>query len=376
MAALHEQGIKPPFDRWYVIRAEQFQRTLGSRELAASTESDVTAFLADLGRWRDLEGWQLRQVVDSLEILLVRVLGLSWASHFDWAFWRDSARRLEPGHPTIARESDLGQERMPRLVASGRRPLRAAVTAEIRRRAYSVRTERTYLQWIRRFVVAFANRDPKTLGAKEVRAFLEDLVVRGNVAPSTQNQARSALVFLYREVLCIPLELGEFVRPKRPRSLPVVLTREEVRALLGELTGSRHLMASLPYGTGMRLMEVLRLTVKDVDFGYRQIVVRNAKRAKDRVVPLPEATVDPLSQGRRLRGRNRRESRLSFSPALVRDTLARERLRHSYGAGAPRPCGRLNNNDLHARLEQRRPRRSQPSGQLTRFVRRRERRRR
>src|SRR5690606_2698533 len=106
---------------------------------------------------------------------------------------------------------------------------------------------------------------PSALGAVEVKKFLEHLAVKGNVTPSTQNQALSALVFLYREVLSTPLELGAFKRPKRPRSRPVVLTRKEVRSLLEQLGGTQHLMTCLLYGTGMRLMEVLRLRVKDVD---------------------------------------------------------------------------------------------------------------
>jgi len=229
-------------------------------------------------------------------------LAISWAARFDWGFWGDSTRRLEPTHPTIARASDPGAARRPPEPCAQQSPsgpfkfapLQAAVIGEIRRRAYSIRTEQTYLQWIRRFVTASGNHDPRTLGAAEVKAFLENLAVHGNVAPSTQNQALSALVFLYREVLSTPLELGTIVRPKRPRALPVVLNRHEVRTLLDQLSGTRKLLASLMYGTGMRVMEVLRLRVKDVDFGYHQIVVRNAKGAKDRVVPLPEATVEPI----------------------------------------------------------------------------------
>jgi integrase len=127
------------------------------------------------------------------------------------------------------------------------------------------------------------------------------------------------LVFLYREVLGRPIELGSFVRAKRPRRLPVVLTREEVGALLDELTGTRRLMASLLYGTGMRLMEVVRLRVKDVDFGYGQIVVRDAKGAKDRVVPLPKAATEPLRA---------HLARVSFDP---RSRVARRHHLHENG---------------------------------------------
>lgn len=173
-------------------------------------------------------------------------------------------------------------------------PLISRVVAEIRRRAYSIRTEQAYVQWIRRFIMESGDRAPENLGAVAVKAFLERLAVHRNVSTSTQNQALSALVFLYREVLETPLELGAFARAKRPRRLPVVLTRAEVQALLAHLGGAHKLMASLLYGAGLRLMEAVRLRVKDVDFGYRQIVVRDAKGAKDRVVPLPEVTMDPL----------------------------------------------------------------------------------
>lgn len=131
------------------------------------------------------------------------------------------------------------------------------------------------MQWIRPFRTATRNRSLRDLGAPEVKTFLEQLVVRGNVGASTQTLALSALVFLYTEVLKQPLELGELKRPKKPKRLPVVLTRHEVRALLGELDQTRRLMVSLLYGAGMRLMEAVRLRVKDVDFGYRQIVVRS-----------------------------------------------------------------------------------------------------
>ncbi len=268
---------------------------------ARYTADDVSAYLGRAGRHRGLRDWQYRQLVDSLEVLLVDVLQLAWASRFDWDHWRDSARQLEARHPTIAREAPLPA---PAVAPSGKPSdpapksehdaVLAALIAAIRRRSYSIRTEQTYEQWVRRFVRYCGGRSVKRLGSVEVQSFLEHLAVHGNVTAGTQNQALSALVFLYREVLGKPLELGTFVRARRPRHLPVVLTRDEVGALLAELSGARRLMASLLYGAGMRLMEVVRLRVKDVDFGYRQIVVRNAKGAKDRVVPLPEAAMQPL----------------------------------------------------------------------------------
>jgi integron integrase len=172
-----------------------------------------------------------------------------------------------------------------------------ALIAEVRRRAYSIRTEQAYEQWVCRFIAFRSGRDPRALGAVDVKAYLEHLAVRRTVSASTQSQALNALVFLYGQVLGQPLdELKDFKRARRPRRLPVVLTQREVRALLAALDGRQWLMASLLYGTGMRLMECVRLRVKDVDFEYGRIVVRDAKGAKDRVVPLPRALASALRE--------------------------------------------------------------------------------
>jgi integrase len=164
------------------------------------------------------------------------------------------------------------------------------VRGRLRVKHYSLRTEQAYLGWIRRFILANGKRHPRELGGSEVEAFLTGLATRGRVAASTQNQALAALLFLYREVLGQDLPwLDGVVRAKRPRRLPVVLSREEVRRLLAGLQGRDWLMAGLLYGTGMRLMECLRLRVKDVDFQRREITVREGKGNKDRQVPLPQA---------------------------------------------------------------------------------------
>lgn len=229
VALVAKRGARPPADRWYAIRAEQFEKALRGKDLRACTAADVGGYLAELGAQQGLKDWQFSQVVESLEIMLVGVLKLPWAAEFDWGFWRDSARRLPHSHATIARQSVPAKT----TGTPGRLAILEAVSAEIRRRNYSIRTEQTYLQWIRRFVVHCGGRDPNEAGADEVKSFLERLAVMRNVAASTQNQALSALVFLYRDVLEQPLELGEFKRAKRPRHLPVVLTRKEVHALLG-----------------------------------------------------------------------------------------------------------------------------------------------
>jgi integron integrase len=170
------------------------------------------------------------------------------------------------------------------------------VRARIRVKHYSIRTEDQYVQWIKRFIYFHGKRHPRELGATEVEAFLSDLAVNGRVAASTQNQALSALLFLYREVLEIALPwLDNITRAKPSQHLPVVLTPAEVRAVLDRMDGTHGLMARLLYGTGMRLMEGVRLRVKDVDFGRNEILIRDGKGAKDRVTMLPAALVGLLS---------------------------------------------------------------------------------
>ena len=164
------------------------------------------------------------------------------------------------------------------------------VRTAIRARHYSLRTEEAYVSWIRRFILFHHKRHPAEMAEPEVNQFLSHLAMNGNVAASTQNQALSALLFLYQQVLGKDLDRIEgVVRAKKPVRLPVVLTRDEVRALLGRMSGASKLAALLLYGGGLRLLEALRLRVKDVDFGTNQITIRDSKGQKDRVTMLPTA---------------------------------------------------------------------------------------
>ena len=170
------------------------------------------------------------------------------------------------------------------------------VRARLRLKHYSLRTEQAYVGWIRRFILANGKRHPRDMGAAEVEGFLSDLATRGQVAAGTQNQALAGLLFLYREVLGITLPWMEtMVRAKRPQRVPLVLSRDEVVRLLAMLDGRCALMASLLYGSGMRLMECVRLRVKDVDFARNEITVRDGKGSKDRHVPLPQRLHEALT---------------------------------------------------------------------------------
>lgn len=169
------------------------------------------------------------------------------------------------------------------------------VRATIRVRHYSIRTEEAYVHVIRRFILFHGKRHPRAMGVDEIRQYLSHLATADNVAASTQNVALAAILFLYREVLRIDLPMVEGVeRAKRPQRIPVVLTTEEVGRVLALMTGTHHLMAALLYGAGLRLMECLRLRVKDVDFDYHQIIVRDGKGEKDRRTILPLPLVEPL----------------------------------------------------------------------------------
>jgi integron integrase len=209
---------------------------------------------------------------------------------------------------------------------AGRPRLLTQVREVLRRRYYSKRTEEAYIHWIKRYIYFSGKRHPTQLGEAEVTAFLNDLALERKVAAATQNQALSALLFLYKEVLGCELPwLDGIQRPTRPVRVPAVLTRSEVERLLAQLQGTRWLIASLLYGSGLRVMECLRLRVKDVDFGYRQVLVRDGKGEKDRVTMLPLTVADPLRRHfERVRMLHVRDVREGYGEVHLPYALARK----------------------------------------------------
>ena len=200
------------------------------------------------------------------------------------------------------------------------------VRERVRRLGYSPRTEDAYVGWVRRFILANGVRHPREMGAMEVERFLTALAVEGHVSASTQNQALAALLFLYRQVLGIELPwMGEIKRARKPERLPLVLSRDEVMALLDEMNGATWLAAALLYGAGLRLMECLRLRVKDVDFSRYEITVRQGKGGKDRRTMLPamatQALQDQLREARRM---HERDISAGLGEVWLPDALARK----------------------------------------------------
>lgn len=171
------------------------------------------------------------------------------------------------------------------------------VRDKIRLKHYSIRTEQSYVEWIKRFILFHHKRHPKEMGAVEIEAFLTYLAVDRHISASSQNTARAAILFLYRHVLNVHSEtFNSLSKPKVKRNLPVVLTVNETRLVLACLKGIYALLGNLLYGTGMRLMECVRLRVKDIDFEQREILIREAKGGQDRVTMLPIAVIEPLKQ--------------------------------------------------------------------------------
>lgn len=230
-----------------------------------------------------------------------------------------------------------GDAQAPARPAGGPPPLRLLdrVRQGIRARQYSPRTEKAYVAWIRRYVLFHGKRHPDSLGAPHLRQFLSHLATHERVAASTQNQACSALLFLYRAVLGRDLsDVTGVVRAKRPARLPVVLSRSEVAAVLARLQGALWLMASLMYGAGLRLLECVRLRVQDIDFACGKIVVRDGKGRKDRQTLLPRSLVAPLrAHLEQARARHESDLAAGLGAVVLPDALARVRPRAAYEWG-------------------------------------------
>ena len=252
--------------------------------------------------------------VKALQVLFVELVKPTWASDFAWHVPFDAVIEIPSEHATMARNSRQagkiehaqsndgnGDRNTSGLLEKVRKlfPVHFdRLMTEIRVRQYSIRTEHAYRGWLARYIKFHGMCDPACLQEESIVRYLEHLVITRNVAGSTQSQALNALVFFYKHVLKKELkDFGGFRHSKKPRRLPVVLTREQVSRLLAHIEHPTHcLMASLLYGCGMRLMECMRLRVLDIDFDYRQIMIRNAKGGKDRVVPLPKRLADPLKE--------------------------------------------------------------------------------
>lgn len=331
---LQSHGIKPSAAKWYVKRAEQFIAAFPNQRIRDLDPNQINDYLKSLGRDSRLEDWQYRQAIDAIRSLLNTIQYAS-VNAIDWQHWLDSATTLSAQHPSIARTTPAlsaehfaeraGNSSFAHTIRS-HSELFHRLSEAIHVRGMAIRTEKTYLHWVCRFILANDGRSPADMGAAEVSHFLTQLAVKRNVAISTQNVALNALVFLFDHVLERPLgELNEFRRAKRPKRLPVVLSVNEVKALLAELSGIHALIGGLLYGTGMRLMECLTLRVQDIDFERSSITVRRAKGNKDRTLPLPDRLTADLRQHLiEVRSLHQDDLEKGFGEVFLPDALARK----------------------------------------------------
>ncbi len=236
--AARSKGIKESVVKWYVVRVEQYLKAHSKKRLVSHTAEDVEPYFTTIGRQRILKHWQFYQMVDALRILFETIVKSEWASGFAWDYWLASAKELEREHPTVAREYNRLE---PSITVSDSRSSESdrkndneqvllRIVREIRRRHYSIRTERAYVDWIARFISYHRNQRLDELDGPQIVSFLEYPALERKVSASTQNQALNAIAFLYNQILKKPMEdPGEFSRAKRPRKLPVVLSRREMK---------------------------------------------------------------------------------------------------------------------------------------------------
>lgn len=288
---LLEYGVSAERTRWYVRWAKMFAESQGKR-LEYCTQGDVEVFLAGLRAGKSVKDWQIAQATDSLRILYQIFFDVEWAHVWTWPVsvsqQKIVSRRLTP-------DSELPDRPQRDGVRTKYGDLLEKMQDEIRSRHYSPRTEETYLDWVVRFISFHGLKSPENLPAGAVNEYLQYLALRREVSASTQNQALNALVFMFKHVLKIdPGDFGDYAVAKSRKKMPCVLTKEEAHILLDAMNGVYQLMGFLLYGSGLRLMECVRLRVMDIDFGLGQIMVRDGKGRKDRVTFLPARCVEML----------------------------------------------------------------------------------
>ncbi|MCB1801880.1 MAG: integron integrase [Gammaproteobacteria bacterium] len=331
LSILEKYSVPEASRPYYRKAVEAYIKAHADRRLATHLPQDVDRYLADKGRQGNLQDWQFRQLVDALKILFQRYLGRGWAAGYDWGRWFELSRSLQVDHATLFR-ADASKQLSPpssnKLITrfrahAGEHAERFVKTLRLRRMA--VRTEQTYEHWLASFFDFHKWPPVEQVETAYLTRYLEHLAINRGVSASTQRVALNALVFFFREALGRNLDDAvAFTRSPPKRRLPVVLTQDEVRLLLGQLDGQLRLMAALMYGTGMRLMECVRLRVQDVDFGFQQVTVRQGKGGKDRVVPLPsrlrQSLAKHLEQVRTLHDEDLREGygEVYMPPALAR----------------------------------------------------------
>lgn len=299
--ALIDRKIRDQAKQWYARKLKLFIAHVSNKGVRMEEVSTdlIENYFSELSRREGMLDWQFRQHVEAIQIYFESVVTTSNVKGMDWQFFIDSSYSISSDHATVVRAPQLASSSKKDSSSDQIVPFAFLssineLVEKIRTRGYSIRTEKTYSHWVKRFILFTGEDNPKNLNAQHVMSFLTDLAAYRNVSPSTQNLALTSVVFFFREVLLRPLDDLNFERASRPRKLPVVLSQSEIKNLISEMKGVQQIMAGLMYGTGMRLMECVRLRVKDIDFHYNLITVRDGKGGKDRRLPLPKRYVPQL----------------------------------------------------------------------------------
>ncbi|MBW1645863.1 MAG: integron integrase [Deltaproteobacteria bacterium] len=273
--AVIKTGVSEDKAVWFVHWAEKFAKAIKGKPLRQRSRQDIEDFLDNLKKTG--KKWQVKQAGEAIRVLYENFLQFEPLNGKEENF-RDAGTKVREAKKRYAKEL-------------------AALKSALRIHHYSLRTEQAYEQWTARFMAFHDLKNPEQFADREIKEYLDYLAQVRQVAASTQNQALNAVVFFYREVLGREAgDFDDFIRAKRPRRLPVVLTRDEVESLLAEMEGIYRLQAGLLYGSGLRLMECLRLRIKDIDFKQGQIMVRDGKGQQDRITVLPQRFIPPLRQ--------------------------------------------------------------------------------
>jgi len=302
-------GVPSTQTKWFLRWAKQFGTFKTGVKLKNRRPADVIAFLESLAKRRGIQDWQVKQAVMALQLLCVDTLRLDWSGNWEWDKLSElgvaiavKKRKQPPADRAVRSGGEIvSAQQFPDMVPNQLCRDKYCdqldkLRKTLRTRRYAIRTEQSYESWALRYLTYCENKQLPDSGPGHVREYLDFLATERMVAASTQNQALNALVFLFDKALGTPVgDISDFSRAKRPRRLPVVLTVEEVNKLLAAMSGTMALMASLLYGSGLRLMECLRLRVKDIDFDRHQIVVLG-KGNKFRITVLPERFASALKK--------------------------------------------------------------------------------
>ncbi len=302
LVVLSDSYIKPALFTWYARHCETFIRCYKETRLKQHTSDSITEYLSSLLNDESKQDWQQRQAIDALKLLFKSIRAPLYRE-IDWEYWKSSCHKLGKEHDTNYRaHHPVSKERIDTASnisntesSEDRSKAINDLRIAIRRKNYSIRTEKSYTDWVGRLFKYISPVSPLKVDQQNIVAFLEYLAVHRGLSPRTQSLALNAISFYFKQVLNKEIgDISHFIRAKPREKLPVILVQSEVSAILDDLNGVQWLVVSLLYGAGLRIMEAIRLRVHDIDFGYNQIIVRNGKGKKERVVPLPAKLIKPL----------------------------------------------------------------------------------